>query len=149
MNKMTFLSKRQETEQGQSLVEFALMMVVLITTLMGILDIGRAFFAYIALQDAVGEGAVYASLNAACLTADSGPACADPDNVVWRTKNESPSGMVNSEAINVHVIATSVSPGSPITVTSTYTHPLVGFVVSSIVGSNVLQLQAQASAIVQ
>jgi len=101
------------------------------------------------LQDAVGEGAVYASLNAACVTADSGPACADPDNVVWRTKNESPSGLVRSDAINVNVIVTSVAPGSPITVTSTYTHPLVGFVISGIVRSNVLPLQAQASAIIQ
>jgi len=149
MNKMMFVSKRQEIEQGQSLVEFALMMVVLTIILMGILDIGRAFFAYIALQDAVGEGAVYASLNAACVTADSGPACADPDNVVWRTKNESPSGLVRSDALNVNVSVTSVAPGSPITVTSTYTHTLVGFVVSSIVGSNALPLQAQASAIIQ
>ena len=148
MNKMIF-PKRQEIEQGQSLVEFALMMVVLIITLMGILDIGRAFFAYIALQDAVGEGALYASLNAACLTADSGPACTDPDNVVWRTKNESLSGLVQSDAINVKVVVTSVAPGSPITVTSTYTHPLVGFVISGIVRSNVLPLQAQASAIIQ
>ena len=148
MNKMIF-PKRQEIEQGQSLVEFALMMVVLIITLMGILDIGRAFFAYIALQDAVGEGAVYASLNSSCITAESGPACADPDNVVWRTKNESLSGLVQSDAINVKVVVTSVAPGSPITVTSTYTHPLVGFVISSIVGSNVLPLQAQASAIIQ
>jgi len=148
MNKVIF-PKRQEIERGQSLVEFSLMMVVLIITLMGILDIGRAFFAYIALQDAVGEGAVYASLNAACLTADSGPACADPNNVVWRTKNESPSGLVRSDAINVNVIVTNVAPGSPITVTSTYTHPLVGFVISGIVRSNVLPLQAQASAIIQ
>jgi len=49
-------------EKGQSLVEFALVLVFLLTLLAGIFDIGRAFFAYIIIRDAAQEGAVFGSI---------------------------------------------------------------------------------------
>ena len=56
-------SQTREYERGQSLVEFALMFVVLSLILMGILDVGRLYYAFVGLQDAVGEGAQYATMN--------------------------------------------------------------------------------------
>ena len=131
------------------MVEFALMFVVLTTILMGVFDIGRAYYAFIALQDAVGEGAAFAAMNPYCITASSDTQCADPNNVTWRTKNASPAGMVISSSISVQVFVSDMSSGSPITVTSSYTHPLATFVIGSIVGSNELPLQARAAAIIQ
>ncbi|NLG72674.1 MAG: pilus assembly protein [Chloroflexi bacterium] len=49
--------------RGQSLIEFAFGMVVLLILLAGIVDLGRMLFTYIALRDAVQEGALYGSTN--------------------------------------------------------------------------------------
>ena len=49
-------------ENGQGLVEFAIGITFLLVLLAGILDLGRAYFSYIALQDAAQEGASYASI---------------------------------------------------------------------------------------
>ncbi|RLD07303.1 MAG: hypothetical protein DRI65_04930 [Chloroflexota bacterium] len=57
--KMTYQNSR---EKGQSLVEFALVLVFLLTLLAGIFDLGRAFFAYIIIRDAAQEGAVFGSI---------------------------------------------------------------------------------------
>ena len=50
-------------EKGQSLVEFAATVVVLLILLAGTVDAGRAFFTFMALRDAVQEGALYGSYN--------------------------------------------------------------------------------------
>lgn len=49
-------------ESGQGFVEFAVGITFLLVLLAGILDLGRAYFSYIALQDAAQEGASYASI---------------------------------------------------------------------------------------
>ena len=49
-------------EQGQAIVELATSLVMLLTLLAGVMDLGRALFTYIALRDAAQEGASYASV---------------------------------------------------------------------------------------
>ena len=49
-------------ERGQSLVEFAVSLIFLMTLLAGILDLGRAFSVYVQLHDAAQEGALYGSI---------------------------------------------------------------------------------------
>jgi len=49
-------------QEGQSLVEFAFGLVLLLILLVGIVDLGRALFTYMALRDAAQEGALYASI---------------------------------------------------------------------------------------
>ena len=49
-------------ERGQSMTEFALILVILLIVLGGIVDLGRAFYAYIIIRDAAQEGAVYGSI---------------------------------------------------------------------------------------
>jgi Flp pilus assembly protein TadG len=53
------------SERGQSFAELALTLVVLLILIAGIVDLGRAFFTYIALRDAAQEAAVYGSINPA------------------------------------------------------------------------------------
>jgi hypothetical protein len=49
-------------DRGQSMTEFALSLVIILTLLAGIVDLGRAFFAYIIIRDAAQEGAVCGSI---------------------------------------------------------------------------------------
>lgn len=57
------LPKDTSSERGQSFAELALTLVVLLILVAGIVDLGRAFFTYIALRDAAQEAAVYGSIN--------------------------------------------------------------------------------------
>ena len=56
-------NKRAKSEQGQSLVELAISLMLILLVLAGAVDFGRAFFAIIALRDAAQEGVLYASIN--------------------------------------------------------------------------------------
>ena len=73
MNKSTFINKWSETnsgkrkgtnENGQGLMEFAISILIFLILIAGIVDLGRAFFTYMALHDAAQEGALYGSINA-------------------------------------------------------------------------------------
>ena len=48
-------------DRGQALVEAALVIPLLLLVLMGVVDVGRVLFAYVALEEAVHEGASYAA----------------------------------------------------------------------------------------
>jgi len=50
-------------QRGQSMVELALSFTMLMFLLSATVDVGRAFYAYIAIRDAAQEGAAYGSLN--------------------------------------------------------------------------------------
>jgi len=50
-------------ERGQSLIEFAFSLVLLLILVAGVVDGGRALFTYLAMRDAAQEGASYASVN--------------------------------------------------------------------------------------
>jgi Flp pilus assembly protein TadG len=51
------IGRRRAGARGQSLVEFALVLPILLLIFMGILDFGRAVFAYNTLSNAAREGA--------------------------------------------------------------------------------------------
>ena len=54
--------KRKKTESGQSLVELAVSVIVLLIILAGVVDLGRVAFYYIAIRDAAQEAASYAAV---------------------------------------------------------------------------------------
>jgi hypothetical protein len=54
--------KSNKKEQGQSIVELALSITILMVLLAGTIDLGRAFFTWLALRDAAQEGASYGSI---------------------------------------------------------------------------------------
>jgi Flp pilus assembly protein TadG len=56
-------SCKKRYEKGQSLTEFAISFTFIILLLVGVVDFGRAFFTFMALRDAVQEGALYGSLH--------------------------------------------------------------------------------------
>lgn len=57
------LSQSLPNERGQSLVEFAMSITLLLTLLAGSLDLGRAYFVYLSLRDAAQEGAAYGAID--------------------------------------------------------------------------------------
>ncbi len=60
---MNKLNKISSTERGQSLVELAVAVVILLLLLAGAVDLGRMMFTYLSMRDAAQEGAAYASIN--------------------------------------------------------------------------------------
>jgi Flp pilus assembly protein TadG len=53
----------KKEEKGQSLIEMAFGLIVLLLLVGGIVDLGRAFFSTMTLRDAVQEGALYGSID--------------------------------------------------------------------------------------
>lgn len=57
------MSRLRRRSRGQSLVEFSLLLPVLIVILLGLLDLGRAVYAYNAVSEAARNGARVAIVN--------------------------------------------------------------------------------------
>lgn len=74
---------RRGSRRGQSAVEMALILPVLLVVLMGIIEFSRALFTRSVLSNAAREGARYGIIHPTWATnADN----ADPDNIAARTK---------------------------------------------------------------
>jgi Flp pilus assembly protein TadG len=56
-------AKLQRGEHGQSLVELALSLTIILLLLAGAVDFSMAYFSFSAMQDAAQEGALYGSVN--------------------------------------------------------------------------------------
>jgi hypothetical protein len=73
--------------RGQALVELGLVAPILLLLFAGAADFGRAFYAYVALDNAVKEGALYGATHPVCDDA-SASGCTAPNNVTWHVQNE-------------------------------------------------------------
>lgn len=78
---------RARRSRGQALVELALVTPMLLLVFAGAADLGRAFYAYVAVENAAKEGALVGSRAPLCDVAQSG-SCADPNNVSWHVQHE-------------------------------------------------------------
>jgi len=68
---MRWLARFRRAEDGQALVEFALLMPILLLILVGIIEFGRAWSAHQVLTDAAREGARKAAIADPNITQDS------------------------------------------------------------------------------
>lgn len=59
---MRAIIHQKDQPRGQSMMEFAVSITILLILLAGIADLGRALFAEMAMRDAAQEGIVYASV---------------------------------------------------------------------------------------
>ncbi len=120
-------------EQGQSLVEFAVSLVIILILLAGIVDAGRALFTYMALRDAAQEGALYGSIDPQSVT----ETCPGSNPIVTRVCHAS--DMVQGFGGNIQVQVTvsgAACTGGAITVRVTYasfplTMPFIGIFVGA------------------
>ncbi len=142
-------------EAGQSMLELAISFVILLILLAGVVDLGRAFFAYSALQDAAQEGASYASLNPPASAADS----AKLNAILARVKgNAGPTSRSPIDFNNDPNIGVTTAPvdgwtlacrGHGIKVTVTYTgYPLLMPIWRVLLPGNAIDLKAAATDVI-
>lgn len=135
-----------QLQRGQSLLEFAVGAVILLLLLAGIVDLGRAFFVYIALRDAAQEGAVYGSI------------CPQDVNAIIqhvKSSSNSPVDLANDPNIKISCTFITASgesacggtipaPGNGIKVRVTYQNfPLIMPFMSTIAGSQYISITAE------
>lgn len=131
------LSRRGE--RGQSLAELAVSFLVLVLLLAVLVDVGRAFFSFLALREAAEEGAIYGSLH-------------PTDNVEIearvRSNSNAPVDLSDTVAVTVTplVIGSACGNGTnQIQVTVSYMFNLTMPLISSIIGTNQFPLTLAAN----
>ena len=80
-------SRRRRVPRGQSLVEFAIVVPLMLLLLAAAIDLGRLFYAYVAVENAAKEGAFFGARSPLCDDA-TGSGCTDPNNVAWHVQHE-------------------------------------------------------------
>ncbi len=151
----TDAEKRPARTLGQSVVEFALILPVMLLLLAAAIDLGRLFYAYVAVENAAKEGAFFGARNPLC---DDGvnTNCDDPNNVIWHVRNEAPnlgSQFTTTVACRDNA-GTLMQPinncldGMKYQVTVTYPFRLITPILSSIFGTGMtLHAESQATVI--
>ncbi len=138
---------RARSERGQSLVELTLGFTMLLILMSGLLDLGRAYFLYVALEDGAGEAALYLSINPQCWD-NSGPGCADPNNALYRARNAG-GAFVDWQSAVITVNPVSYGDrdtiGDTVSVSIAYSFQLLTPVIPEIAGANPITLTGQAS----
>jgi Flp pilus assembly protein TadG len=141
-----------KSERGQSLVEFALTITFVVMLLAGLVDLGNAFFSFVALRDAAQDGAVYAALYPIQDTNsnaryDSGEPL-NTSEIVSRVRNASSSPIDLTDATKVTVnVSFSGDPcqGNTVTVSVTYNYPISVPFLGAILGSNTIPITASVT----
>ena len=124
-------------QSGQSLVELAFSLIIILLLLLGAVETSLALFQYVTIRDAAQEGAIYASIEPAdeagikyrAQAAASDVVNIDPDANVVVTLN----------GANYCEGTTSGVPNS-ITVFITFAHPISFPLVAPMIGSNTINL---------
>ena len=126
-------NRHSRCERGQSLVEAALALPIVIMLMLGMLDLGRAFYILVELNDAADEGASYAALNYADVTGIQNRAVDTANSVVINPSDVVLTGPPSN------------SVGQPVTVTVSVSMALFTPFVSQFTGSDVLDLYGRAT----
>lgn len=118
--------KHIKSERGQSLVELAISILILVYLLAGAVEFGLAFFQYVQLRDAAQEGALFGSMNPS-----------DSTNIELRVRNAStsPVDLLDTSAVTVtQTIIGSACEGNGIQVTVSYDHQVFMPFMSQFIG---------------
>ena len=153
MLQRSFIVNKIDSEDGQSLVEIALTLTIAIIILSGILDLGRVYFAYLALQDAAAEGAAYGLINPTWQYPPGHPLAStspytntniNPNNIFYRAQNEAPEGIVNLISTTVTTEVLFPTPGNKITVSVSYDYNLITPIVQLFAGGPTMKISGTA-----
>lgn len=136
--------KKLKTERGQSLVELAVSLLVLLYLLSGAVEFGLAFFQFVQLRDAAQEGALFGSM--------------DPTspNIEIRVRGASSSPIDLSDNVTVLVTITAQEKDPPhntipvanacegdgLTVEVLYNHQIFMPFIPQLIGSSTIPLHA-------
>lgn len=146
-------------EAGQSLLEFSLLLVFTLILLLGVLDLGRVYFTYLALKDAAAEGAYFGSVYPQCVDEDGvdvdgdglendGAACADDHNVEYRVAQSAvQGGLVDwSNATISTTLPVTLEAGQVLTVSVSYQYALITPFAGALTNGQMLTLTASSAA---
>lgn len=136
-------------DRGQGLVEFALILPVLLIVLLGIVDFGRAIYAYNTLSNAARAGVRVAIVNQnpAGLGCASGNGSAPADSTMVSPQDcaqqaavvlPGTTATVTYRTIDDTAACSPVQVGCLAVVTTTYTFRLITPIISNIVGNNIV-----------
>jgi hypothetical protein len=149
----------QKPHRGQSLTELAISTLFFFIILFGALDLGRAYFILVALEDSAGEGALYLAIEPHCPTDTidlnndgiPDPECADPNNAEDRAEKAASgyfdwsSATITVEYPTVDNVVANAGVGDTVRVKIEYPFTLFTPIISQIVGSNTLSIPAEAT----
>ncbi len=139
-NKLTSIKK---SEKGQSLTEFALVLVFLLSLLAGVFDLGRAFFAYIIIRDAAQEGAVFGAIAQKDDINAFTSAVADRVVAAYVDPSDPSNVPIDINALNIQVDiigSPCAAPGNGVRVTVDYSLPVSMPFLGALIGSQNVQL---------
>ena len=135
--------KIKKSERGQSLVELAISLVVLLYLLSGVVEFGIAFFQFIQLRDAAQEGALYVSIHPPATTAlDDANRVAIINRVRGASSSPIDLAVTSGErAVNVTVIVTGAAcAGGGLQVDVAFTHHIFMPFIPALIGTNTIPL---------
>lgn len=134
--------KHLKKERGQSLVELAISIFILVYLLAGAVEFGLAFFQYVQLRDAAQEGALYGSMNPPLSAGDT----AKIDAIKNRAKAASTSpidlGADPSVTVDVAVTDGQYCEGGSLEVTVSYPHQIFMPFIPQFLGGSTIPLNA-------
>lgn len=139
--------KRFMRERGQSLVELAVSLLILLYLLSGAAEFGILFFQFVQLRDAAQEGALYGSMN---------PTNAVPIEQRVRAASSSPIDLSDVTKVTVAVTAkdrttnatktlASACEGDGLTVQVSFTHNIFMPFIPQLIGRNSIPLTAEVT----
>lgn len=136
-------------ERGQAMVEAAISLIFLLLMLSALVDFGRLFFTYLAMNNAAAEGAYYGTAFPLRVNSGNSP---DPDNIIYRTRNEVPDDVTqlidwSQATIRVEYGSTVTPPpvGSALTVRVIYPFRMIGPLPGLIGWNGQFNIQAAAT----
>lgn len=131
------LAKQRRSERGQSLVELALSLTVILLLLAGAVDFSIAYFSYTAMQDAAQEGALYGSIHPE-----------DTQGIKDRVRSAStnPVDLSDQDLVDVTVtLSGAACEGNEIKINVIYDYPVSMPFIGSIIGSQTITLNASVT----
>jgi Flp pilus assembly protein TadG len=143
---------RRRHSRGQALVEFAIVLPIMLVLAAAAIDAGRLFFAYVTIESAAKEGALYGATRPQCDYPSKD--CPDPSNVAWHLDQDL-SGLTSTSqqiecidaASGLSKLVSSCSSGDTYRVSVSYPFSPVTPVAGTFLG-NVLTLHSSESAVV-
>ncbi len=147
--------RMRKLQSGQSLLEVALSMVILVMLFSAIVDFGRAFFTVVALNNMISEGAHWAAAYPQCIATAANatnapqvdPKCRGTNSIIGRMLNENQD--IDPAMITALTIApTTAQAGETLTISIAYQLPTITPIVRSLFG-NSLTLTSEAKEVVR
>jgi len=134
--------RNKNTQSGQSLVELAISLIVILFLLLGAVEFGIALFQFVTIRDAAQEGAIYGSINPAddagmrqraiATAADVVPLTTGDITVTWSNASKKCEGLTGGVPHSV-------------TVTINFNHVIFMPLVSSMLNENNIPLTASVT----